>query len=219
MAARGQAPSTFRRWVVAKLAASVQRWPSGTDEELAEHYGVSLSAYREARELQGDKRAFGEYSKFDGVQVRKVGVIMPKAIMDATQELTRILDVPATILLRSVVQHVLTQPALPKSDNYRGGHGWTLQGVCYRLERRAAESGKKRHRCEVNTMVPVGAFEALQLRAALNETVPTALMRGGLIDLLEGRIPRIPIIPSARYMHDNCSSYSEQWKESNADPE
>lgn len=221
MAGRAQGAAAFRRWVVAKLATSVQKWPAGSEEELAEYYGVSVAAYREARELQGDQRAFGEYQKFDGgIETRRVSVIMPGPIMAAMEELGRIMDVPRPTLLRSVVQHVLTLPELPAHDNYRSGHGWTLQGVCYKLERRAAESGKKKHRSEVMTYITLGAHEALQLRANLNKTVPTALVRGGLIDLLEGRVPRIPITPSPRYMSDSCSSYVFKWKESHhADPE
>ena len=67
--------------------------------------------------------------------------------------------------------------------------------------------------------VTLGAYEALQLRASLNQTVPTALMRGGLIDVLEGRIQRLRVIPSARYMKDRCAEYAQLWMEdADADP-
>lgn len=212
MASIAQGQPAFRRWIVAKLAIQRQTWPAAPDAELAQWLGVTAEVLAEARELQRGLRTFGDYQKV-GIDQRQVRMAMPKPVFLALLELERIRDVPRTTLLRSVVHEVLCRPQLPTHPNYQGGHGWELGGTVYRLERRAAESGKKAHRCDVACYVTTGAFEALGLRASLHRTVPTALMRGALLDLLDGRVTEFETVPSVRYMHSGVEAYMDRWQE------
>lgn len=218
MASRAQGAPAFRRWVTAKLAVTRQTWPAGTDEELAEWFGVTVAVLREARELQQGDRSFGGYERVD-VDYQMVRTMMPEPVFAALLELERVRDVPRQTLLRSVVHHVLSLYELPDHPNYRPGHGWQYGDKLYKLDRKSAESGRKKHRWDVSCYISTGAREALSLRATLNQTVVTALLRGGLLDLLSGRITQLEVIPSVRYMPSVSRPYTVQWKETdNEDP-
>jgi hypothetical protein len=209
----GQGKPYFRQWLAHKLASTRQTLPKAEDQELAQWLGVTVEVLQEAQKLRQGTRSFGGFSKFDGVQTMTWRCILPCPVEWAFEELAKARDLPTGTLLRSVIHWVLTQYELPTTSNYQGGGGWTLFGTTYRLARKAAESGKAKSRCDTSAFVTRGAQEALNTRACLRSTVATALVRGGLIDLLEGRIQTIEIISNAAYMFDRAADYYPKWRE------
>lgn len=198
----------FRRWLVDRLKAS--RWPrddSATYEEMGRLIGVQPDVLEQAQqELIEEAKSKGRRAPLLGSPNRRVDrfhsveVLLPKIVHEDWEAYCKRRNLTSADVLRSLVNELLTGPKQPSWINrrcwYRGSLH-TLAGSVY---------GKK-WPCFAKTYISGGASRALSQRAQATGTSAAALMRGMVVDLLEGRIKRLTIITEIGSMFDDESKY------------
>ena len=203
----------FRRWLIDKLKQS--RWARVKDEtieHLAERLGVHPDVLVVAqRELDQKRRAaglrpvsLGEHQRPHQVTSKKLVLEFPKAVYDDWKQLCDLRGIPPATMLRSLIHTLLSGPQNPTWTR----RGWTYHGLRYPLDKYSHEKKtSKKWPYATHTTVTHGASAALTMRAGAAGTTVTALMRGQLIDLLEGRLARLNIINSPGSMFDDEKRY------------
>lgn len=178
-----------------------------SDEEFARVLGVDVSVWREAREIIPTRHGRATRNTV-GTSTKKLGIEMPGQVHGALSAYAKNQDLEASVLVRSCVDWILKCPVVPDSSNYGPGEGWTLFGKTYRFNSKA----RKTERFRVQCLISLGAHDALAIRAASAKTSVHGLVRGSIIDLMEGKIRTLPIVAQAAYMSDDASMYKKLWK-------
>jgi len=200
----------FRRWLIDKLKRT--RWARAEDttrEELAERLLVHPEALRLAQlELDKEREAMGLPMTRLGTHTprgirKRIEIAFPVDIHADWVSYCALRQVSSSLVLRSLVHTLLLTPHPPM---------WTGRGWWYRGRKRKMDGfsgvyrNKKWPHCE-GTDITVGAFHALVKRATERGATPTGYLRGGVIELLEGRMHRLTIISSPEEMWDDPNKY------------
>lgn len=198
---------SFRQWLVARLAATRLARPSSmTDEEFAALIGVHPSVWEEANRRIPTRRGRAKIS--GRTPTKKFGLEMPAQLYSALEAYASNQDLQASVLVRSCVDWVLRQPDIEVKGNYAAGSYWTFLGKSFTFNSKAR--GVDRHR--VQASLSVGAYDALNMRATVLGTSAFGLVRGAVVDLMEGKIRTLPVLAQAAYMFSDASRYMEHWK-------
>ncbi len=207
----GDDVARFRLWLIHKLTRS--RWVRPTDEpidETAVRIGVQPDVLRAAQaQLDAERKADGKPPLIVGTgRVRRgprkqLDLDMPQAVYEDYERYSSLRGLPGAVVLRSVVHTLLSGP-----DNPRWvGRGWVYRGQHQPLDRYQERAGKGGWPWNVKADLSDGAFRALIIRAEQLGCTYTALARGAVIDLLEGRAPRLIIVTSSTAMWADESRY------------
>ena len=207
---RDEGESRFRRWLIDKVKRS--RWvtyTTDTVESVARRVGVQTEVILQAqRELAEERRAEGKAPVVLGTgRVRKgkrrqIDVDMPKDVHHDWLLYCKTRDMPGSVVIRSLIHTLLSGPENPSWI----GRTWRYRGRTLRLTG-YKDYIKRGWPYNVKTDVSEGAVRALMLRARDIGCTPTAVVRGAVIDLLEGRTKRLNIVTSADAMWDDETRY------------
>lgn len=178
--------SEFRRWIVDRVKEShfmVLR--EDTLEAVARRIGVQPDVLVQAqKEKATEMAALGRLPTRIGSTRRSSGseavvqLMFPEEIFPVFVEAAKIKGFENSELVRSIIHTLLLGP-----DNPRWcARGWYYQGHMYRI--RAAT--RLQYRCKSH--ITRGADVALGLRARQLGVTRIALVRGAVIDFLEGRM-------------------------------
>lgn len=203
----------FRRWLIDKLKQS--RWARMKGESI-EHLGVRLGVQPDVlivaqRELHRERRAaglrpisLGEHQRPHQVTSKKLLLLFPKAVYADWKQLCDLRGIKAATMLRSLIHTLLSGPRNPTWT----GRWWIYHGRRYPLDKHSHHKRtSKKWPYVTHTTVTHGAAAALTMRADGAGTTVTALMRGQVIDLLEGRLERLNIINAPGAMFDDEKRY------------
>jgi hypothetical protein len=136
-------------------------------------------------------------------QRKFVELMFPKEIWGDWQAYCKLRQQAPRTILRSVVHTLLLSPQNPKWV----GRGWWYHGRRWKLSGYTSEYRHKRWPCVTPTEITIGAYQALARRSAVLGCPPTALMRGGVIELLEGRMKQLQIVSQISEMWDDAARY------------
>lgn len=207
---RDKGESRFRRWLVDKVKRS--RWVTynaDTAESVARRIGVQPDVITQAqRELSDERQAAGKAPVLLGTgrpprrRRRQIDVDMPKDVHSDWLLYCKTRDLPGSVVIRSLIQTLLSGPENPRWL----GRQWRYRGRTLHL------AGYKDYvqrgwPYNVKTDVSEGAARALTIRARALGCTPTALVRGAVIDLLEGHTKRLNIVTSSVAMWDDETRY------------
>lgn len=192
----------FRKWLVRRVKLS--RWVTlvrETDEDLAARIGIQPDVLRDARaELRQDQaarglpqREVGGRRTFAPGELQEFFMNVPPAVKADVTAFCALRSVTNGTLLRSVVNLALTDRTKPEKIR-----NWTYRGVREPYSRKWPG---------ILTTLPQGTLRALQDVANSRKTRPTAILRSILIDLLEGRVQRLKLVPTAEDMLSNPDLY------------
>lgn len=193
----------FRRWLVDKLKQTRWRWLSGDDlESVSVRLGVRPEVIREAQaELSAEHvqsgrapERVGDRRKIDPTD-HKVHLKMPRRVYEDFMRYAKVRQLQQGVLLRSCIHTLLSGPDQPQ---YLGS-GWFYRG--HRLQAPRSE------RYYAHTWITHGARRALTIRADASGCKATALIRGSVIELLEGRVPRLIMAADPRAMWSDETRY------------
>lgn len=196
---------SFRSWLIEQILAI--RWsapPTATVTEIALHLGVQVSVLEEAQALAaeraktrgrtpkpGKKRALFRYDYGD------VYAHLPPEIERDWRAYLAVLGIKSAALLRSLVHHFLVAGG-PRPTSI--ARSWCYRGQVIQMK----ESGTPQHRARIT----LGAETALIHYAELWGVKAMAVVRGLIIDLLEGRVTKLRIVAFGelwgdpdRYLH------------------
>lgn len=207
---RDEGESRFRRWLLDKVKRS--RWVThnaDTVESVARRIGVQPDVIVQAqRELADERKAEGKIPMVLGtgrtrrLKRRQIDVDMPKAVHEDWLLYCQTRDLPGSVVIRSVIHTLLSGPDNPswigRQCRYRGKM-LPLEGY--------GQFVKRGWPYNVKTDVSEGASRALAVRARNLGCTLTALVRGAVIDLLEGRTKRLNIVNSPDAMWDDETRY------------
>ena len=190
---------TFRKWLVKQL--TVSRWSAPLDEseaDLAARLGVQVAVLREAKALRDQelkKRSRSGLAlgsrRYIGHDYAEIRVWMPRSIWKDWVEVCKTLRVESGTALRSVLHAFLLDPKRPTST----AQAWVYRGKkVVRLPKDVGIGPK--------TRIPRGAQIALDHHADSWGVSPSAVVRGAVIDFLEGRVRRIKMVAFAELWGD-----------------
>lgn len=209
--AEAELHARFRRWLIEKVKRS--RWvtyPTDSLEAVALRIGVQPEVLVQAQhELTEERRSEGKLPIAIGsghvVQDKRkqIDLDVPKAVFDDWTQYCQTRDLPSSVVLRSLIHTLLSGPENPTWT----GRGWWYRGKMHRLTNYATTGEKGWWPYNAKTDVTPGAARALNIRAQSVGCPYTALVRGTMIDLLEGRTKRLNIITSASSMWEDESRY------------
>jgi hypothetical protein len=111
------------------------------------------------------------------------------------------------VLLRSLVHRLLT---LPEPPSHLRDKRWVYRGQQLRLCTERGGTGRGRFVTSITAEVTPGAKQALVRRSRALGVRPTSLVRGAIIDLLEGRTKQLVIVGTVGDMWDDPDRY---WRE------
>lgn len=185
---------TFRAWLVRQL--QMLRWSSPGDEPVAitaRALGVQKNVLEEAiaaraaeiEERGKPRRALGKraLNRSDYALVR---VTMPAPIYADWKHYCETLGVKPAAILRSLIHHFLSTGIKPSTLTSE----WRYRGAVYKLE----SSFSRRTTPSAPTRITRGAQQVLDEYAAHWGVRATAIVRGLLVDLLEGRMRALKIV-------------------------
>lgn len=215
MAHRDEA--SFRQWLVDKLVLT--KWRTFLDEppaKTAKRLGVQLDVLEEAMgRVSADRVARGLNPVAGSADKRRrpgkpspavVHVAVPEVAYLDLEEYCKIREVTVSDLLRSLIFRLLSGPEQPSWI----GTTWRYRGKRYPLTGRHTEYRRngKEWPWQVQTKITHGASRALTARARATGCTTSALLRGVLIDLLEGRTTTLQLV-AMDAMFDDENRY---WK-------
>lgn len=190
---------TFRAWLVRQL--QVVRWSSPDGEPIAETaktLGVRVDVLEEAiaaRALTNiargkPRRALGKRAlhRFDYALIR---LTMPAVVREDWMRYCEALRVSPAIVLRSLIHQFLLTGNRPSTMTA----AWHYRGAVHSLSRAVRSVSPNSP-----TRITRGAQQVLDEYADLWGVRPSAIVRGLVIDMLEGRTRALQIV-----------SYSELW--------
>jgi len=170
-----------------------------TVESLAENLGVSAELIATARaekeaELLGKGLPAAGIARIGKKRPPQISIWFPKDAYGHFVDEAKLMGRDAGSLLRAIVYTLLTGP-----DNPRWmGRGWIYDGRREHLKRYQ----ERRWPWVVHLSVTVGAHVALADRAERLHTTKTALIRGAVIDYLEGRMPSVKFVELSEMWED-----------------
>ena len=200
--------TTFRRWLVEKLKQS--RWARSredTVETMAVRIGVQPDLLEQAqRELDEEQRRQGRRKVHIGqpyqprVSRRKVEVQLPRRVHEDWVAYCGHRGLRPAVVLRSLVHRLLSGPQQPS---------WLGRDCFYRGKTYSLEGYKRGQKWPylAKTDVTQGANRALTRRAMVTGTTVAGLLRGVVLDLLEGRTRHLTVITSTNSMFDDENRY------------
>ena len=198
---------SFRQWLVVRLSSTrVAKPESMSDSEFAASLGVHPSVWEEAKQRIPSRR--GKSKLVERTPTKKIGIEMPKALYDALGSYADNQDLQSSVLVRSCVDWVLRRDTVDVTGNYASGARWTFIGKSFTFNSKAR--GIERFR--IQAALSIGAYDALNIRASMLGTSAFGLVRGSVIDLMEGKIKTLPVVAQAAYMFDDANKYMEYWK-------
>lgn len=199
----------FRQWLVLKVKQS--RWRAVAGEELetvARRLGVQPEVILEAQAaLDADQAALGRSERVVGSPAtygvpRRVDVNFPKPVWQDWEAYCKLRQLQHGVLLRSLIHTLLSGPDQPRWL----GRGWVYRG--HRLRMLSSDAkGKKNWPYTAKTWITHGASRALVVRANVCGCTVTALMRGIVLELLEGRLERVLMASAVQAMWDDETRY------------
>lgn len=163
-------------------------------EKLAPHLGVQVDVLRDARARHGERPV---------VETCAFVLQMPEQVWKDWKRVCAHQDLEGGLALRGLVQSLLLNAKRPTWI----GKGWMYRG---RRVRMAGVSHGENWPWKQKTMLSRGADRALSAIAEELKTTKTALVRGQLLDYLEGKAPRI-ILMSAEDMSNDPHRYTRLW--------
>jgi len=196
--------------VVDRLKES--RWVVYRDEAL-EQIAVRLGVRAEL--LQEAQRELDEEARRDGALPTRLGtgsgryddlpaleIVLPKVVFRDWAQYCASRDLPHAVVLRSLVHRLLSSPKQPSWVDGK----WRYRGKYYSICQER-HHGRGRFVTAVACKVSHGAHRALALRARHHRHRPSALMRGAIIDLLEGRAGTFQLCSQVNEMWDDPQRY------------
>jgi hypothetical protein len=200
----------FRRWLLDKLKQA--RWVhlAGDDiESVAKRLLIHPDAIRIAqRELNAQLRRRGRGALQIGTGRQRasrkaIELMFPKPIYEDWISYCRQRDLAPAMVLRSLMHALLSGESNPRWL----GRGWRYRGQHLRMEGYTVKYRNKKWPYVSKAWVSQGSVRALSARAAALGVKQTALVRGMVIELLEGRLHHFDIIGAASEMWDDESRY------------
>ena len=205
--------TAFRRWLVQKVKGS--SWSTRheyTLEKRAHRLGIHPDILEQAQaELDAESGAAGVVAVDVGTGdthaaqlMKMLTVEMPKPVFEDWGVYCNESPLTPTTIVRSVVHTLLLGSDKPGWV----GKGWIYRGQSLKMEgykyyRDNTKPWPYRARCSV----PHGAMDAVKRRARLYGARPTGLLRGAMIELLEGRTQRLVVAHSMNCMFDDPDRY------------
>lgn len=201
----------FRRWIIERLKES--QWVSYQDEDLeaeSKRLGLRPELLREAQtSLAEDCRRQGRQPMRLGKQRMRAErgrarfeIVLPRVVHEDWRIYCESRELTSAVLLRSLIHGLLSRVEQPSwlgpYWHYRG----QKQAIC--LERRG-QRGK--YLTVLCTDITRGASHALVRRANNSNVLPSALVRGAILDLLEGRTTELTILVLPGEMWDDADRY------------
>lgn len=198
----------FRAWLVKQL--TLTRWSAPlalSTAELAVHLGVQVSTLEEAQALRDselNKRAQGGVTRgrrrYIGSDYAEVEVRMPRSLHAEWREFCAARQVEPGTVFRSIIHHFLLDPKRPSSTSRK----WIYRGKVLPMDWMKKEHLKLKARARITR----GAQIALDTHADAWGVPPSAVLRGLLMDFLEGKILRMKMVAfselwgdAERYLH------------------
>lgn len=184
----------FRRFLVNLLTRTHWAKTETDPNVLAPRLGLQPDVIVEARALQNRRHS---------IETCAFTLQMPKSIFEYWNRTSEAQQAPGALLLRGLIQVLLSQAKLPTWT----GKSWFFRG------KRVALSGiphGKNWPWKQKTLISRGADRALAEIATHHKTTKTGLVRGHVIDYLEGRAPRLILI-SSEQMHSDPRRYTKLW--------
>lgn len=191
---------SFRKWLVHKLA--VTRWGASKDvilPELAVKLGVQLDVLREAvkiREARALEIGHGR-TKGRAADYADLKIFAPPEVFRYWEQYCQTLQIAKSAFLRSLVHQFLIAGA-PRPTTTTSA--WIFRGNVYR--QRLAD------RQTIRAIVTRGVQIALDHYADEWHVKPSAILRGLVLDALEGKTKRLKIVAFSelwgdpdRYLH------------------
>jgi len=201
----------FRRWLIEKVKRS--RWvtyPTDSLEAVARRVGVQPDVLVQAQaELSAERRSAGQRAVVLGTgktvhgRRKQIDLDLPKALNDDWLAYCRARDLSSSVVLRSIIHTLLSGPENPGWT----GRSWWYRGKTHRLSNFKEVAAKGWWPYNAKTDVTPGAFRALVLRAQRLRCTYTGLVRGAIIDLLEGRTKRLNVVTVASEMWEDENRY------------
>lgn len=179
--------SFFRTWLVQRVSeARIRKSAKMSLEDQAKHLGIQPDVLLEAEAVrkkriedagrQGYRRGVPSNTYYDGY-TRRIKLYMPEQILRPLEAVCTARNIDFQDLARAAVQTLLSGPDNPRY----AGKGWVYKG-------KRLTPGRTLARC---FWVSTGADIALGLRAERAGVTKTGLVRGVLIDVIEGRVKRL----------------------------
>lgn len=194
---------TFREWLIDRIATTSYVHRVLTDEQvtkLADEMGVAEDVLLEARvrykllrAQAGRQPPLGD--KKSGTRHKQITIEMPPEVYEAWKE-----EVAArgflddTALLRSVLHSYLLTSREPSKISRQ----WHFEGRVL---------SAKHHSQRCRPLITQGAHRALRIRAAKAGCRPYAILRGLVLDVIDGHYQGVPLIDAER-MYDDEKRYN-----------
>lgn len=183
----------FREWLVNLVAGT--RWArvEGDVEKISKHLGVRPEVLEEARR-RGERRA---------IDTCAFVLFMPEEIFKLWKRTLELQGLEGGLLLRGLIQVLLTSAKKPTWTN----NWWMVGGKRYNMgNNRKGQNWP----WKVKALISRGADRALVQIADHHRTTKTSLIRGQVIDYLEGRSPKVILMPSDAMANDP-KKYTNLW--------
>lgn len=203
----------FRRWLVSKLKQSM--WaevPGETIEDTARRLWIRPEALRAAQaELNAERKRLGRalvkpgrFGRLPGTAVERIyELAMPEAVLRDWEAYCQLRGLESGMLLRSIIHHLLLSPTNPPWT----GRGWLYRGRLVRMSGNVYRAQGKKWPWSVHTRITYGSLQALRRRALASNAKGTALIRGFVIELLEGRLTRLTLVTTLEEMYEDPDRY------------
>ena len=183
----------FREYLVNLVAGTKWARRQGDLEQISKHLGVRPELLQEARERS--KRRIVDTCAFV--------LYMPEEVFKLWERTVALQGLKGGLLLRGLIQVLLVNAKVPTwTQNW-----WMLGG-----KRHNMGNNKKGQNWpwKVKTLISRGADRALVQIADHHKTTKTSLVRGQVIDYLEGRARRVILMPSEAMANDP-KKYTNLW--------
>lgn len=194
--------SQFRCWLVDRVSeARVHKVAGQSLEDLARYLGVQPDVLEEATkkrheriEQAGFRATNREVHGRAGhrVYTRVIPLYVPREVMDPIRALCEQRDILPVGLFRAVIHTFLLSSRNPTWQN----KGWLYQGKCYSGS--ISAPGNSKYQVRIST----GAHIALTRRAEVRGATLTGLVRGAILDMLEGRTKKLIYVDTAGMYND-----------------
>jgi hypothetical protein len=172
-----------------------------TDDELGVRLGVQASVIQEARAIHQKGHPDAKLGRWRYRTQRgfwRLDIEPPKEIFEEWEAYRKRLDVPTTMLARSVIHHVLQRPTQPDWLAARNTV-WPWNGKVLKSE--------KKHEYRIRVDVTEAAHIALHRRAEATQCTMAGIVRWGVLMLISGRIKNLEIFPGLSRLFDDPTRY------------
>jgi hypothetical protein len=178
-----------------------------SDESIAKRLGVQVDVLQEARVLQ---RKYGARGTEAGNRIGapRLGeeparfplfAEPPQIIYDEWIAQCRARGQSSTLMLRSVVHHVLRLRVQPYWLTSNRKSAWLYRGVCYGQRRKT--------RSRLSTHVTEPCYRAITARAVATRVSASAIVRWGITAFIEGKFRNFEIVTSIDSLYNDHERY------------